>query len=474
MSDRPVRPANGGGPVGAVTGGEPVVPPAGSEPAAIPAAGSGPTVFPAAGGEPVVRIVGLRKSFGPVVALAGIDLELRRGETLALLGPSGCGKTTLLRTVAGLERPDAGTIEIGGELVVGPGRSLPPERRRLGMVFQDVALFPHLSVAENVAYGIRRAPDRDARVTELLELVGLPDAGARRPHELSGGMQQRVALARALAPRPAVVLLDEPFANLDLTLRTQLRGELRRVLDATGSSALLVTHDQAEALTLADRVAVMRQGAIDQVDSPERVYAVPATPFVATFVGVANLVRAEVAGGVAQTPLGPVRLLAGPSAGRALVVIRPEHVDLEPAAIEAGGGFAVDPGGSGAGPGSAAAAGLGGSAAGAGAGSAAGAGAGSGAGPGGSGAGLGLAAGPGSAAATGSAAVPATPGVRGRIDARRFAGAELHYEIVLDDGLRVWVEAGAAARHLTVGDEVVLLMRPIETVAFAAGGDRVA
>ena len=340
MSDRPVRPANGGGPVGAVTGGEPVVPPAGSEPAAIPAAGSGPTVFPAAGSEPVVRIVGLRKSFGPVVALAGIDLELRRGETLALLGPSGCGKTTLLRTVAGLERPDAGTIEIGGELVVGPGRSLPPERRRLGMVFQDVALFPHLSVAENVAYGIRRAPDRDARVTELLELVGLPDAGARRPHELSGGMQQRVALARALAPRPAVVLLDEPFANLDLTLRTQLRGELRRVLDATGSSALLVTHDQAEALTLADRVAVMRQGAIDQVDSPERVYAVPATPFVATFVGVANLVRAEVAGGVAQTPLGPVRLLAGPGGGRALVVIRPEHVDLEPAAIEAGGGCA--------------------------------------------------------------------------------------------------------------------------------------
>jgi iron(III) transport system ATP-binding protein len=362
-----------------------------------------------AGADPVVRIAGLRKSFGSTVALAGVDLELRRGETLALLGPSGCGKTTLLRTIAGLERADEGTIEIGGELVEGPGRSVPPERRRLGMVFQDVALFPHLSVAENVAYGIRRRHDRDARVAELLDLVGLPDAGERRPHELSGGMQQRVALARALAPRPAVVLLDEPFANLDLTLRTQLRGELRRVLDATGSSALLVTHDQAEALTLADRVAVIRQGVIDQVDSPERVYAVPATPFVATFIGVANLVRAEVDGDVAATPLGPVRLLAGPRSGRALVVIRPEHVDLEPA--------------------------------------------------------------PDAADGTG---VPASfPGVRGRIDARRFAGAELHYEIVLGDDLRVWVEAGAAARHLTVGDEVGLLMRPIETVGFSTGGDRI-
>jgi iron(III) transport system ATP-binding protein len=367
-------------------------------------------------GDVVVRVAGLHKAFGPVVAIAGIDLELRRGETLALLGPSGCGKTTLLRTIAGLERPDAGIVEIGGRLVAGPGVAVPPEQRRLGMVFQDVALFPHLSVAENIAYGIHGASDRHARVAELLELVGLPDAGPRRPHELSGGMQQRVAVARALAPRPDVILLDEPFASLDLTLRTQLRGELRRILDATGSSALLVTHDQAEALTLADRVAVIRRGTIDQVDTPERVYAMPATPFVATFVGVANLVRAEVTGAWASTPLGPVRLIAGPEAGRALVVIRPEHVDLE---------LAAGPGGEGT-----------------------------------------------ASAAAGRAG--GGPPVRGRIVARRFAGAELHYEIALDGPIHVWVEAGSAARHLKLGDEVVLAMRPIETVAFSAGGDRVA
>jgi iron(III) transport system ATP-binding protein len=357
------------------------------------------------GAEPVVRIRGLRKAFGPVVALDGLDMDLRRGETLALLGPSGCGKTTLLRAVAGLGRPDAGTVEIGGDLVEGPGVFVPPERRRIGMVFQDVALFPHLSVAENVAFGLRGevATARAARVAELLELVGLPEAGPSRPHELSGGMQQRVALARAIAPRPDVVLLDEPFANLDLGLRTQLRAELRRVLDVTGASALLVTHDQAEALTVADRVAVMRRGVVDQVGSPEVIYAQPATPFVATFVGVANLVPASLDGLEAETVLGRMRLVAQPEeAVRGLVVVRPEHVDLEPW-------------GSGA-----------------------------------------------------AAAMDVAAPIRARILARRFAGAELHYEVALDDGLRLWVEAGHAARLLSVGDEVALALRPVETVAFAA------
>lgn len=364
------------------------------------------------GARPLIVARGIRRAFGGVTVLDGLDLELRRGETLALLGPSGCGKTTLLRILAGLDRPDAGSVEIDGVPVEGAGIHVPPERRRLGMAFQDVALFPHLSVAENVGYGIATwaAVDQAARVDELLELVGMAGSGQARPHELSGGMQQRVALARALAPRPAAILLDEPFANLDLGLRTQLRGELRRVLDATGASALLVTHDQAEALTLADRVAVMRRGTIDQVDSPERIYAEPATPFVATFIGVANLLGGEVDGSVATTPLGRVRLVAPLPPGRALVLVRPEHVELAPDASDAPD-----------------------------------------------------ARGPGADAA---------PGRGGRIVQRRFAGAELHYEIATDDGLSVWVEAGAAARRLRVGDRVRLALRDVETVAFPPATER--
>ncbi len=279
-----------------------------------------------------VDIRAIRKTFGRVTAVDGVDLELRQGETLALLGPSGCGKTTLLRMIAGLERSDAGTIDIAGRRVEGGGTFVPPERRRVGMVFQDVALFPHLSVAENIAFGIDRDEPaaRRARVAELLELVGLADAALLRPHELSGGMQQRVALARALAPRPEVVLLDEPFANLDLALRTQLRGEIRQALDVTGQTALFVTHDQADALTLADRVAVMRRGLIDQVASPEEIYAAPSTPFVATFVGVANLVPGEVTTGIARTLLGGVGVGGAIGDGHALILVRPEHCDLIP------------------------------------------------------------------------------------------------------------------------------------------------
>jgi iron(III) transport system ATP-binding protein len=290
---------------------------------------------------PAIRVRGLRKSYPSVVAVDGVDLDLEHGEVLALLGPSGCGKTTLLRTVAGLEHPDTGTVEIGGRLVQGPGVTTPPERRRLGMVFQDVALFPHLSVADNVGYGIERAPDRRARVDRLLDLVGLSGAGSQRPHDLSGGMQQRVALARALAPRPDVILLDEPFGSLDAALRTQLRDDVRRILKESGSGALFVTHDQAEALTVADRVAIMVRGRIEQVGTPERIYGEPASPFIAGFVGVANLVPAEVHGDQATTSLGRVRVGPGTAEGSALVLIRPEHLVLLPEAVageQPGGG----------------------------------------------------------------------------------------------------------------------------------------
>jgi iron(III) transport system ATP-binding protein len=280
-----------------------------------------------------LRVSGLRRTYGPIAAVDGVELDLRPGEMLTVLGPSGCGKTTLLRLIAGLEAPDGGTIEIAGRRVAGPGGVVPPERRRIGMVFQDYALFPHLSVADNVAYGIRRDPDRAVRVAELLELVNLPDAGDRMPHELSGGMQQRVSIARALAPRPDVILLDEPFSNLDAALRTQVRGDLREILRGAGASAVLVTHDQDEALTLGDRMAVMVRGRIEQVGAPEAVYGEPATPFVATFVGTSNLLHADCGQGSGSTRLGRVRLV-GSSArfeGGALVVIRPEHIELEEA-----------------------------------------------------------------------------------------------------------------------------------------------
>jgi iron(III) transport system ATP-binding protein len=288
---------------------------------------------------PAVRLTGLRRHYGDIAAVDGVDLEVRQGEMLTVLGPSGCGKTTMLRLVAGLERPDAGTIEIGGRRVAGRGGSVPPERRRVGMVFQDFALFPHLSVRENVGYGLRGDPDAAVRVAELLELVDLPDAANRMPHELSGGMQQRVAIARALAPRPAVVLLDEPFSNLDAALRTQLRGDVREILRAAGTAAIFVTHDQDEALTLADRTAVMVRGRIEQCATPETVYGEPATAFVATFVGIANLVHADCVGGIGRTALGPVKLVGRERRmeGRALAVIRPEHLDLDEAPDSAAG-----------------------------------------------------------------------------------------------------------------------------------------
>jgi ABC-type sulfate/molybdate transport systems ATPase subunit len=228
---------------------------------------------------------GVEKAYGPVRAVRPATLAVARGELFAVLGPSGCGKTTLLRLIAGFERPDAGSIEVGGEPQAGEGRWVPPERRRIGMVFQDYALFPHLTVAENICFGIdgatralRRRQGLDPRAKGALELVGLQHKAERYPHELSGGERQRVALARALAPEPAVVLLDEPFSSLDASLRAGLRREVELILREAGASAVLVTHDQEEALSLADRIAVMRDGAVVQTGTPEDVYHRPAGP----------------------------------------------------------------------------------------------------------------------------------------------------------------------------------------------------
>ncbi len=276
-----------------------------------------------------VELVGVAKSFGPVVAVDGVSLVLPTGAVTALLGPSGCGKTTTLRLVAGFEVPDAGEVRLGGATVAGGGAWVPPERRRVGMVFQQLALFPHLDVAGNVAYGLRSRSraDRAARVAELLDLVGLAGYERRRPDQLSGGQAQRVALARALAPGPEVVLLDEPFSSLDVSMREEVRAEVRRILRAAGTTALLVTHDQDEALALGDQVAVMLGGRLAQMGPPEDVYRRPASAAVAAFLGDTNLFSGDVADGVLHTPVGPVAL-DGPS-GAATGLVRPEDLDVD-------------------------------------------------------------------------------------------------------------------------------------------------
>jgi len=287
---------------------------------------------PEARRQPVVRISSVEKRFGSEgpVAVRSFDLEVQPGEILCLLGPSGCGKTTLLRLIAGFEAPDQGRVEVGGRVVAGDGVWVQPERRRIGFVFQDFALFPHMSVLDNVAFGLpgRSRAERRERAAKVLALVGLTVFQQRFPHQLSGGQQQRVALARAIATEPHLLLLDEPFSNLDAALRGATRDEVRSILKRTGTTAVMVTHDQEEALSVADRVAVMRAGQLEQLGTPEEVYLEPRTAFVAGFLGRTNLLRGIADGTRAQTPLGRVPL-ARPAAGRVVLSVRPEHVTLE-------------------------------------------------------------------------------------------------------------------------------------------------
>ncbi|CAM3522530.1 ABC transporter ATP-binding protein [Nocardioides dubius] len=271
------------------------------------------------------------KSYGATLAADGLDLRVGTGEVVAVIGPSGCGKSTLLRLIAGLERPDAGSITVAGQVVADASTFTHPERRRVGLVFQDHALFPHLTVARNVGFGLRgRARgERRARVAELLERVHLTQRAGRHPHQLSGGEQQRVALARALAPDPALVLFDEPFSSLDEHLRGRVRGEIMGTVRASGATAIVVTHDQDEALSIADRVVVMRAGRIEQVGSPQEVFEAPANRFVATFMGDADFLPVTVRDGVASCELGELPTPAGAPASQD-VVLRPHEVTVSP------------------------------------------------------------------------------------------------------------------------------------------------
>lgn len=278
----------------------------------------------------------IRKLYGRVTAIDELDLTVRDAELLALVGPSGCGKSTLLRLIAGLEPPESGTVHIAGTSVAGNGTWDPPERRNVGLVFQDYALFPHLTVERNVAFGLNRlARERQRqRIADTLELVAMTKLARRYPHELSGGEQQRVALARALAPEPDVVLLDEPFSNLDRHLRAQVRADTVSILRKTHTAAILVTHDQSEALAVGDRVAVMRAGRIEQIGSPDRVFHTPANRFVATFMGEADFLPAQLVDATLVTEAGhaPAPAHMPASAAGFDVMVRPHEVALRQAA----------------------------------------------------------------------------------------------------------------------------------------------
>ncbi|MFW6328761.1 MAG: ABC transporter ATP-binding protein [Alkalispirochaetaceae bacterium] len=282
--------------------------------------------------KPIIELQRVTKRFGPtILAVDNLSLEVHRGEFLALLGPSGCGKSTTLRLLAGLEAPEAGKVLLAGRHVAGEGAWVAPEDRNIGMVFQDYALFPHLTIGANVGFPLAgtEGKARRERIEELMEMVEMGGSVGRYPHQISGGQQQRVALARALAMSPTLVLLDEPFSNLDAALRENTRREVRRILREAEATSILVTHDQEEALSLADRVAVMFDGSIAQVGSPEEIYLTPADRKVARFVGAASFIDGSADGTIATSPIGPLRL-ARPARGAVSILLRPEMVRVVP------------------------------------------------------------------------------------------------------------------------------------------------
>ena len=309
-------------------------------------AASGADESTAASGDVVLELDGVTKLFGPECAVDELSLSVREGELLTLLGPSGCGKTTTLRMLAGLERPDDGEVRLNGHVIAdGNGRFLKPEHRDVGIVFQDFALFPHLTAAENVAFGLQDL-DEDAtaaRVDELLELVGLEAQRESKPAELSGGQQQRVALARSLAPEPSVILLDEPFSNLDVRLREQMREEVRAILKKAGVTAVSVTHDQEEALSISDRIAVMYEGDVEQAGTPEKVFQHPKSRFVASFLGQASFLAGQFAQGAVDTALGefPASMVEGLSTeyenAEIDLLVRPDDLHATPVEGDEGG-----------------------------------------------------------------------------------------------------------------------------------------
>ncbi len=282
----------------------------------------------------LLNLRGISCGYGGQKIVHDLELHLKAGDIGCLLGPSGCGKTTTLRAIAGFESIQAGEIVLAGEVISRAGFTLAPEKRRIGMVFQDYALFPHLTVAQNIAFGIRAHPQRARVVAELLELVNLEHMGARYPHELSGGQQQRVSLARALAPEPRLLLLDEPFSNLDVELRRRLSQEVRDILKARGTSAILVTHDQEEAFAVSDHIGVLRQGHLEQWDTPYNLYHEPLTPFVASFIGQGYFIRGQLASPeTVQTELGLIhgnRAYAWASGTAMDVLLRPDDLVYDP------------------------------------------------------------------------------------------------------------------------------------------------